>query len=83
MVAFPLRIRAVFRDGKFVPVEPCALPESQEVQLTVESPRIIPPSITDPVERAKAIDELVKRMMSQPLPPDAPKLTRDEMHERR
>jgi hypothetical protein len=83
MVAFPLRIRAIFRDGKFVPVEPCALPDSQEVQLIIESPRIIPPAITDPAERAKAMEELVARMMSQPLPPDAPKLTRDEMHERR
>jgi hypothetical protein len=83
MVAFPLRIRAVFRDGKFEPVEPCALPESQEVEITVESPRIIPPSITDLAQRAKAMEELVARMQAQPLPPDAPKLTRDEMHERR
>ena len=83
MVAFPLRIRAVFRDGKFEPVEPCGLPESQEVELTIESPRLIPPAITDPALRAKAIEELVARMQAQPLPPDAPKLTRDEMHERR
>lgn len=83
MVAFPLRVRAVFRDGKFVPVEPCALPESQEVELTVDSPRIIPAAITDPAERARVMEELVARMMAQPLPPDAPKLTRDEMHERR
>ncbi len=83
MVAFPLRIRAVFRDGKFVPVEPCILPESQEVEITVQSPRIIPPAITDPAARAKAMEELVARMQAQPLPLDAPKLTRDEMHERR
>ena len=83
MVAFPLRIRAVVRDGKFVPVEPCPLQESQEVELTVESPRIIPPAITDPAARAKAMEELVARMKAQPLPPDAPKLTRDQMHERR
>ena len=83
MVAFPLRIRAVFRDGKFVPVDPCVLPESQEVELTVESPRIIPPSITDPAARARAMEELVARMKANPLPANAPELTRDQMHERR
>lgn len=83
MVALPLRIRAIFRDGKFVPVDPCPLPESEEVELTVESPRVILPAITDPVERAKLMDELITRMTAQPLRPDAPKLTRDEMHERR
>ena len=83
MVAFPMRIRAVFRDGKFVPVEPCPLPESQEVELTVESPRVIPPSITDPALRAEAMEKLIARMKAQPLPADAPKLTRDQLHERR
>jgi hypothetical protein len=83
MVAFPLRVRAVFHDGKFVPVEPCALPESQEVELTIESPRVIPPAITDPTQRAKAMEELVARMKANPLPADAPKMTRDQLHERR
>jgi AF2212-like protein len=83
MVAFPLRIRAVFRDGKFEPVEPCPLPESQEVQLTIESPSVLPPAITDPAQRAKAMEELVARMKANPLPAGAPKLTRDQLHERR
>jgi hypothetical protein len=83
MVAFPLRIRAVYRDGKFVPVEPCPLPDSQEVELTVESPRMIPPSITDPAQRAQVMGDLVARMKANPLPASAPKLTRDQLHERR
>jgi hypothetical protein len=53
------------------------------LELRVQSPRIIPPAITDPVARAKAIEELVARMKANPLPANAPKLTRDEMHERR
>jgi hypothetical protein len=81
MVAFPLRIRAVVRDGKFVPVEPCPLQELQEVELTVESPRIIPPAITDPAARAKIMEEFVARMKANPLPANAPKLTRDQLHE--
>ena len=83
MVAFPLHIRAIFRDGKFVPIEPFTFPESQEVEITVQWPRIIPPAITDPAARAKAMEELVARMQANPLPANAPKLTRDQLHERR
>ena len=78
-----LRTRAVFQDGKFVPVEPISLPESQEVEITVDSPRIIPPAITDPAARARAMEDLVSRMKANPLPANAPKLTRDQLHERR
>ncbi len=83
MVALPLRIRAVFREGKFVPHEPCSLPESSEVDLLVESPRVLPPTITDPNERARVMDDLIRRMQAASLSTDAPQLTRDEMHERR
>jgi hypothetical protein len=83
MTIFPLRLRAIVRDGKFVPVDPCSLPEASEVELTVEPSGNIPPSITDPVERAAVMKELVARMMARPLAQGAPKLTRDELHERR
>ena len=83
MVALPLRIRAIFQDGKFVPQEPCTLPESAEVQLTVDRPNIIPPKNTDPVERQRILNEVVESMKANPLPPNAPKFTRDELHERR
>ncbi len=71
------------RDGKLVPVEPCHFQESQEVEITVESTRIILPAITNPAARAKAMEELVTRMKANPLPANAPKLTRDQLHERR
>ena len=83
MVALPIRIRAVFKDGKFVPQEPCALPEAAEVQLTVERSNIIPPTVTDPAERQRILKEVVERMMANPIPANAPKFTRDELHERR
>jgi hypothetical protein len=73
----------VFRDGKFVPIDACTLPEAAEVQLTVEAAQGIPPVVTDPVEWSRNMAEVVERMKSQPLRPDAPKLTRDELHERR
>jgi hypothetical protein len=44
---------------------------------------IIPPEITDPAERARVIEEIVRRMQANPIPPDAPYFTREELHERR
>lgn len=43
----------------------------------------IPPEITAPAERAQAIEELVERMQANPIPPGAPRFTREELHERR
>lgn len=77
------RVRAVFQDGVFVPQQPCDLPEGSEVQLTVEDPYTIPPAITDPVERAALLKELVRSMRENPIPANAPRFTRDELHERR
>jgi hypothetical protein len=83
MVALPLRIHAVFRDGKFIPTEPCLLPDASEVELVIQSSQKQEPSIADPDERRAALAQLVKDMQARPLAADAPKLTRDEMHERR
>jgi hypothetical protein len=83
MVAFPLQLRAVFREGKLVPQEPCTLPEAAEVQLTIEPSNVTPPLIADPAEKLTAVQQAVLRMMSQPLAQDAAKISRDELHERR
>lgn len=77
------RVRFVFRDGVFIPQQPCDLPEGSEVQLTVDDPYTIPPEITEPTERAAQLKDLVLRMRENPIPHDAPRFTRDELHERR
>ena len=77
------RLRAVFHDGVFVPKQPCDLPEGSEVELTVNDPYTIPPEIADPAERAALLKELVKSMRENPIPANAPRFTRDELHERR
>jgi hypothetical protein len=43
----------------------------------------IPPEITAPEERSRVIDEIVRSMQSNPIPVDAPRFTREELHERR
>lgn len=77
------RIRAVFHDGVFVPQQQCDLPEGSEVELTLDDPYTIPPRITDPEERAKALGEVVRSMRENPIPANAPRFTREELHERR
>lgn len=77
------RVRAVFQDGVFIPKQPCDLPEGSEVDLTVDDPYTIPPEVTDPVKRAALLKELVRSMRENPIPANAPRFTRDELHERR
>jgi predicted DNA-binding antitoxin AbrB/MazE fold protein len=78
------RLKAIYRNGAFVPQTPCDLPEESEVELTVHESSTIPPNVTDPEERKRIMDELVKNMRSNPIPADAPRrFTREELHERR
>ena len=50
---------------------------------TTDNPYIIQPTIKDPAERAAMLKEIVKSMRSNPIPADAPHLTREELHARR
>ena len=81
-----VRLKAVYRDGAFVPVpngEKLNVPENAEVEITVHDPYVIPPRVTDEAERARIMQELVESWNQHPLRGDAPRLTRDELHERR
>jgi hypothetical protein len=44
---------------------------------------IIPPLEPDPIKRAKIKKQLLERMSNAPLPSGAPKLSREQLHERR
>jgi predicted DNA-binding antitoxin AbrB/MazE fold protein len=78
------RLKAIYRNGAFIPQAPCDLPEESEVELTVHPPNVIPPRVTDPEERKRLLEQLVERMRANPIPADAPRrFTREELHERR
>lgn len=77
------RIKAVFHNGAFVPMDACDLPEGSEVELIVEEHRVLPPEIKNPVERKRILKAMIERMKQNPIPADAPRFTRDELHERR
>jgi predicted DNA-binding antitoxin AbrB/MazE fold protein len=77
------RLKARYQGGTFVPEAPCDLPEGAEVELIVQGPMVLPPEVTDPVERERILEALIERMKENPIPPDAPPLTRETLHERR
>lgn len=80
------RLRVIYTGGAFVPVSPLEnlnLAENAEVEITVHNSYLPPPEITDPEERACALRELVQEMQAHPITGDPPRLTREELHERR
>ncbi|HYG78851.1 MAG TPA: antitoxin family protein [Pyrinomonadaceae bacterium] len=76
-------LKAIYRDGAFIPQTPCDLPEGAEVEITIRAPNLLPPKVTDPEERRRLMDELIQNMLDNPIPENAPRLTREELHERR
>jgi hypothetical protein len=81
-----VRLKAIYRDGAFVPVangEKLNVPENAEVEITVHDPYVLPSTAASDEERERALRELFASWDAHPVRPDAPRLTRDEMHERR
>ncbi|HEY0404213.1 MAG TPA: antitoxin family protein [Pyrinomonadaceae bacterium] len=76
-------MKAIYQNGAFIPQAPCNLPDGLEVELTVHEARAIPPKVTDPEERKRILKEVVDSMLQNPYPADAPRFTREELHERR
>jgi hypothetical protein len=77
------RVRATYRDGKLIPEHALPLSDESVVEITIDAPTVIPPTAQDPEERRRRLEELVARMQAHPLPENAPKFTRDQLHERR
>ena len=76
-------VKAIFEHGAFVPETPCDLPEGTRVLLAIQQERLAqPPEVKAPEERARILQTVVERMKRNPLPPNAPRFSRDEMHER-
>jgi predicted DNA-binding antitoxin AbrB/MazE fold protein len=76
------RLRAIYRQGAFIPQAACDLPDGSEVKLIIQGPTILAPEVTDPRERDQILREMIERMRQNPLPARAPSLTKDALHER-
>jgi predicted DNA-binding antitoxin AbrB/MazE fold protein len=79
----PQALKAIYQSGTFILQTACDLPEGVEVELLVKSPPVIPPQIADFVSRQDFLKQLVERMQQNPIPSNAPRFTRDVLHERR
>lgn len=80
------RLKAIYKDGTFVPIsngEKLNVSENAEVEITVHDPSGLPSTVSSNEERERALHELFASWDAYPLRADAPRLTRDEMHERR
>ncbi|MBD0376368.1 MAG: antitoxin family protein, partial [Flavisolibacter sp.] len=53
------RLRAIYQNGTFIPLEPFDLPEDSEVELTVHNPYVILPQITKPSERKAILKDII------------------------
>lgn len=81
-----LRLKAIYKHGAFVPIsngEKLNVSENAEVEITVHDPNVLPSRVTSDEERERALRELFASWDAHPLRADAPRLIRDEMHERR
>ena len=76
-------VKAVSREGVFVPESACDLPENTRVDLFLRIGNCIPPRVTDPEERARLLQQVTRSMQDEPIPEGAPRFTREQLHERR
>ncbi|MEM4168340.1 MAG: antitoxin family protein [Candidatus Caldarchaeum sp.] len=76
-------IKAVYEKGHFVPQEPCDVPEGAEVELILQGPACLSPTVAGTQERARILQEVLEHMVKNPLPVSVKQLTREVLHERR
>lgn len=77
----PQALKAIYRNGTFIPQTAFELPEGTEVELLIQSAQVVSPPISDPETKQQFLKSLVERMQQNPIPPNAPQLTRDMLHE--
>jgi predicted DNA-binding antitoxin AbrB/MazE fold protein len=75
-------IRALYKDGVFVPQEHVSLDDGSTVELVFRPSTLQLPLVNDPGERRKFMDELIASFKRNPIPVGTRQFTRDEVHER-
>ena len=58
---------AVYRDGVFVPDEPCDLADNTKVHLILGNSRNPQPNVTDSAEKRRIVEETIARMKANPI----------------
>ncbi|PZV07647.1 MAG: DUF104 domain-containing protein [Leptolyngbya sp.] len=76
-------LRAIYRNGVFVPQAAFDLPEGTEVELLIQPPKVLSPPVTEPEAKKQFLKRLIERMQQNPIPVDAPHFIWDLLHEHR
>lgn len=79
----PHALKAIYRNGAFILQAACDLPEGAEVELFIQSPQVVSPLISDTETKQRFLRSLIERMQQNPIPLNAPRFTREMLHERR
>jgi predicted DNA-binding antitoxin AbrB/MazE fold protein len=79
----PQTLKAIYRNGAFIPQINFELPEETEVELVIQPAPVVSPPISDLETKRLFLKSLVERMQQNPIPLNAPRFTRDMLHERR
>ena len=75
-----MTLRVVYHNGTFLPEDQCNLKEGTQGVVLIDTAE--PKQISDPEERRGLLADVVERLKNNPVPPDSPRLTRDQMHDR-
>jgi predicted DNA-binding antitoxin AbrB/MazE fold protein len=78
----PGSMKAVYHNGVFITREFCDIPEGSEVELIIQGPALVSPEVKGSEEKERILRMTVERMQQNPLPANAPRLTREALHER-
>ena len=78
----PQTLTATYQNGSLVLEEALALPEGTKVEVFIQSPQVVAPSIATSEEKRQLLRSLVERMQQNPIPENSPQLNRDMLHER-
>lgn len=76
-------LKAIYRNGTFILQSAFELPEETEVELLIQSPHVVSPLLSGVEVKKQFLKSLVERMQQNPIPLNAPRFTRDMLHERR
>ncbi len=79
----PPTLKAVYRNGTFILETACNLPEGSEVELLIQSSSVVSPPISDVESKQRFLNLLISRMQQNPIPLNAPRFTREMLHEGR
>jgi len=76
-------LKTIYRNGTFILQSAFELPEGTEVELLIQSPHVLSPLLSGVEVKKQFLKSLVERMQQNPIPLNAPRFTRDMLHERR